>query len=73
MMTVVCYLISSSRVSSVHGFDNMTLLFSVTPILGVLSENNRVMVPKSQMGDTSQKLDNTQRSPILSEFMTYLS
>jgi hypothetical protein len=38
---------ASSCVSFVHGFSSVTPLFSVTPILGVWSENSRVMLPKS--------------------------
>jgi hypothetical protein len=38
-------------VSFVHDFGSVTLLFSDTPISGVWSENNGVMLPKSRMED----------------------
>jgi hypothetical protein len=46
MMTVVCYLVGDSC-TFVRGFDGITLLFSDTPVSGVCSENNGVMLPKS--------------------------
>jgi hypothetical protein len=39
-------------VSFIRDFDSVTLLFSDTLILGVWSENNRVLLPKSRMEDT---------------------
>jgi hypothetical protein len=43
---------TSSCVSFVRGFGSVTPLFSVTPILGVLSENGGVMLSKSRTKDT---------------------
>jgi hypothetical protein len=43
---------ASSCVSFIHGFGSVTLLFSVTPILGVWLKNSRVMLPKSWTEDT---------------------
>jgi hypothetical protein len=39
-------------VSFIHDFGSVTLLFFDTPISGVWSENNGVMLPKSWMKDT---------------------
>jgi hypothetical protein len=39
-------------VSFIRDFSSVTLLFSDTPISGVWSENNRVMLLKSRMKDT---------------------
>jgi hypothetical protein len=43
---------ASFCVSFIRGFNSVTPLFSVTPILGVWSENNVVMLPKSWTKDT---------------------
>jgi hypothetical protein len=66
---------ASSCVSFIRSFGSVTPLFSVTPILGVWSENNGVMRPKSQMEDTWELvyLDNTWRSQFLGGFRTYPS
>jgi hypothetical protein len=53
MTTVVCYLMFVCVcVSFVRDFGSVTLLLSVTSILGVWSKNNRVMLPKSRTKDT---------------------
>jgi hypothetical protein len=51
MVTVVYYLVGDSC-TFVHGYDGITLLFSDAPVLGVCSENNGVMLPKSRMKRT---------------------
>jgi hypothetical protein len=45
---------ASSCVSFIRDFDSVTPLFSVTPILGVWSENIGVMLSKSQTEDTCE-------------------
>jgi hypothetical protein len=42
---------ASSCISFICGFGSVTPLFSITPILGVWSENNGVMLPKSRTKD----------------------
>jgi hypothetical protein len=44
-VTNMCYLVMLALVYLC--FSSVTLLFSITPILGVLSENNEVMLLKS--------------------------
>jgi hypothetical protein len=46
MVAVVCYLVSDSCMF-VRGFNDITMLFSDAPVLGVCSENSGVMLPKS--------------------------
>jgi hypothetical protein len=46
----------SSCVSFFCGFGSLTPLFSITLILGVWLENNRVMLPKSQAEDTWERM-----------------
>jgi hypothetical protein len=46
MVVVVCYLVGDSC-TFVHGFDDITLLFSDAPVTDVCSENSGVMLPKS--------------------------
>jgi hypothetical protein len=64
---------TSSCVSFIRGFDNVTLLFFGTPILDVWSKNSRVMLPKSQTEDTWEQVqpDNTRQSWFIGGFRTY--
>jgi hypothetical protein len=64
MVTAACYLVSGFRVSSICGFNCVTLLFSSVRGYAAKIMNGR---------RTSQKLDNTQQSSFLGGFMTYAS
>jgi hypothetical protein len=54
MVAVVCYLVDNSC-TFIHDFYGITLLFSDAPVLGMCSQNNGVMLPKSRTKRTRVK------------------